>query len=357
MHVAVLLSGGVDSSVALYHLLKRTNDVTAYFIKVWAEGDVRMVGSCPWEDDLHYARLVCEKFCVPLHVVSLQREYRETVIAYALSELKRGGAPSPDVFCNSMIKFGAFYDAVGRDVDCIVSGHYARVTHGNTLSRLLCARDTRKDQTYFLSHLSQSQLRKMHTPLGAYANKEHIRRIARKIQLPNAGRPDSQGLCFLGNNIRYADFVSHYLPRTPGDVVDMERGSLLGVHSGFWFYTIGQRRGLRLGGGPWYVVKKDCARNIIFVSRDCDQLARTSFDIGDIVINAPGYERKIHRGDPVRCRVKIRHTPHFTTALLKRHADNSYRIWTDAPVHAVAAGQRAALYVRGHCIGGGRIAA
>lgn len=356
MQIALLISGGVDSSVALYHMRKRADRIVAYFIKVWSEDDVHVSANCPWEDDLHYARLVCNKFGVPLRVVAMQRQYRERVMEYAIAELKRGATPSPDIFCNSMIKFGALIDNIDGEVDRIVSGHYARVRHGRDASYLMCARDTQKDQTYFLSHLTQEQIRKLHTPLGTHLSKERIRRIARTIGLPNAGRPDSQGLCFLGTT-RYRDFISHYLTHKRGEIIDLETKQVLGWHNGFWFYTIGQRRGLGLDRGPWYVVGKDCARNSVFVSRDRSLLARSGCVIEDLTVNIPSYRQRLQNGDELQCRVKIRHGPEYTDATVRRSGGGRYRLLARSPLYAVASGQRVALYIKRYCIGGGRIAA
>lgn len=354
MRIAVLISGGVDSSIALYKMRRYSKQIVAYFIKVWSENDIHFSASCPWQDDLHYAQLICNTFDIPLRVVSLQRQYREIIIAYTLSELKRGGTPSPDIFCNSKIKFDAFLNAIDEQVDCIVSGHYARVKHQRNLSYLLCARDKQKDQTYFLSHLSQTQLQKIHTPLGAYSSKEHIRHLARKMNLPNAGRPDSQGLCFLGT-VRYRDFIANYLSQKVGDIIDIASGAVKGHHNGVWFYTIGQRQGLGLSKGPWYVIQKDIARNIIFVTKDYALLARRVLIVDDLVINIPIHAKRLQNGDTLRCKVKIRHGPEYNLATIRRIDENRYQICMQSDVYAIAMGQRVALYIHRYCIGGGRI--
>ena len=353
MRIALLISGGVDSSIALHHLHMRGHDITAYFLKVWSEDDTHFIGGCPWDDDLHYARLVCAQYGVPLQVLPLQREYREAVISYMISELRTGGTPSPDIFCNSMIKFGIFWDMVAHTCDFVASGHYARLIHRRHISCLACARDVHKDQTYFLSHLSQNQLQKIRMPLGAYTKRD-IRTLARKIKLPNAGRPDSQGLCFLGT-VRYHDFIAHYLSRTPGNIVHSESGAVLGAHQGFWFYTIGQRQGLGLGGGPWYVVGKNCTDNTIMVSSTQAALACSAFTVEEVVINNPSYARVLHDGKVLACRIKIRHTPYSTRCTMHSIGNDRYHIHARHPFYAVASGQRIAIYVRRYCIGGGRI--
>lgn len=284
MKAAVLLSGGVDSSVALWEVKKRGyTDITAFYLKIWLEDDVSYLGECPWEEDLSYARAVCEQAGVPLEVVSLQTEYFNKVVEYALAELRLGRTPSPDIFCNQRIKFGAFFDRVQGDFDVAVSGHYGVVEHDEAgYAHLHRAPDPVKDQTYFLSHLSQDQLRRLWFPIGSM-QKSQVRALAQELDLPNKDRKDSQGICFLGK-IKYPDFVRHYLGEQPGEIRELETGKVLGPHRGFWFHTIGQRSGLGLGNGPWYVVQKDPAANIVYVSHQehvADQ-TRSSFEVAEL---------------------------------------------------------------------------
>lgn len=294
--IGVLLSGGVDSSVALLRLKSAGyRNITAYYLKIWLEDELSSLGECPWEEDLEYARAVCDMLEVPLTVVSLQLEYYERVVEYTLSELRAGRTPSPDIFCNQRIKFGAFLERVGADVPWVASGHYARVidavggagapsgnpgapgvsgrdpgapggagTPAEREYHLYRAPDPVKDQSYFLSHLTQEQLSRILFPIGGLEKRE-VRDLADSAELPNRGRPDSQGICFLGK-IRYPDFVRHYLGEREGSIVDRETGRTLGSHRGFWFYTLGQRQGLGLSGGPWYVTGKDLDANVVFVS-------------------------------------------------------------------------------------------
>lgn len=284
MKAAVLLSGGVDSSVALWEVKKRGyTDITAFYLKIWLEDDVSYLGECPWEEDLSYARAVCEQAGVPLEVVSLQTEYFNKVVEYALAELRLGRTPSPDIFCNQRIKFGAFFDRVQGDFDVAVSGHYGVVEHDEAgYAHLHRAPDPVKDQTYFLSHLSQDQLRRLWFPIGSM-QKSQVRALAQELDLPNKDRKDSQGICFLGK-IKYPDFVRHYLGEQPGEIRELETGKVLGPHKGFWFHTIGQRSGLGLGNGPWYVVQKDPGANIVYVSHQehvADQ-TRSSFEVAEL---------------------------------------------------------------------------
>ncbi len=366
MRVAMLLSGGVDSSVALRLLLEAGHQVSAFYLKIWLEDELSHLGECPWEDDLRYAREVCDTAQVPLEVISMQHEYHKRVVSWAIDELRAGRTPSPDILCNQHIKFGAFLDVLAdRPFDRVASGHYARLRpagertaseghypNGSHPVELLRGVDPVKDQTYFLFQLSQSQLQRCLFPLGDY-HKPEVRRLAEQFDLPNRKRPDSQGICFLGK-IKYEDFVQSYLGEVSGDIRDIESGRRLGRHRGYWFHTIGQRRGLGLGGGPWYVVDKDTDANIVYVSHR-DDLCRyqrvrfrlpTPHWIGGKLTNAP---------ELGQLSVKIRHSPQ-ATACRVRPADNGLEVELDAPDPGVAAGQVAVLYQDQLCLGGGMIA-
>ena len=285
------------------------------------------LGSCPWEDDLHYARQVCEQAGVPLEVVPLQTEYYNRVVEYALAELRLGRTPSPDIFCNQRIKFGAFYNRVGREFDLVVSGHYAHTeTSADGLTHLLRAPDPIKDQSYFLSHLSQDQVAKLYFPLGNL-QKNQVRELAQTYNLPNKDRKDSQGICFLGN-IKYSDFVRHYLGEQPGEIRDLTTGKVLGTHKGFWFHTIGQRSGLGLGNGPWYVVHKEPKENVVFVSHQdhLPKYVKREFEISDLTwITGTDPTTNLPRGlnpstlDQLNqgLTVKLRHGPELTSAQVR----------------------------------------
>jgi tRNA (5-methylaminomethyl-2-thiouridylate)-methyltransferase len=385
MNIAVLLSGGVDSSVAL-HQVKNDGDhrITAYYLKIWLEDDVSFLGECPWEDDLAYARAVCQQAGVELRVLPLQLEYYDKVVSYALAELRQGRTPSPDIFCNQRIKFGAFFDAVTEEYDRVVTGHYARVetdSHGRT--HLYQAPDPVKDQSYFLSHLSQKQVAKLWFPLGGM-EKRQVRELAAGLDLPNKDRKDSQGICFLGK-IKYPDFVRHYLGEKDGDIVRRETGEVLGGHKGFWFHTIGQRSGLGLGNGPWYVVDKDPDTNTVFVSHADDLTEAFHHEficteltwIGD---NAPTWlgagtvlgERIDDRSSPREFSLKLRHGPKMTRCAV-RPADEADLDRAGVPRSTrseggprlvvtmeegdkgLAPGQFAVFYLDDECIGSGKI--
>lgn len=262
--IAVLLSGGVDSAVALALLREAGHKLTAFYLKIWLEDDLSFLGSCPWDEDISYAQTVCNQLDVPLKIVPFQDEYRQEVVEYMISALRAGKTPSPDVLCNRAIKFGAFIKHIAGSYDAVASGHYARVVRHQTSYQLWRGVDLNKDQSYFLSYLDPEHLRSVRFPLGEF-QKAQVRSIAKKRLLSPSDRKDSQGICFLGK-ISYSAFVRSHLGELPGDIREKNSGFLLGRHRGHWFHTIGQRQGLGLSNGPWYVVSKDVSTNMIFVA-------------------------------------------------------------------------------------------
>lgn len=349
MKIAVLLSGGVDSSVAL-SLLKQAGyrEVHAFYIKIWLEDDLAFLGDCPWEEDLQYARAVCEKFDVPLSVVSLQTEYFEKVVDEALKELRAGRTPSPDILCNQRIKFGEFMHRIGPDFHKVASGHYAQISQQNGVYYLKRSPDPVKDQTYFLSYLNQQQLARALFPIGHLTKKE-VRALARKFDLPNKNRKDSQGICFLGK-IRYPDFVKFHLGEKIGKIVDLDSGKKLGEHRGYWFYTIGQRQGLGLSGGPWYVVGKDTEKNIIYVSHKLRlrEKATHRFVVGDV---------NWISGIPAKTELlaKVRHGPRLTSCNIAFRRDHRLEVTLAEEDPGIAPGQYCVFYDGEVCLGGGII--
>jgi tRNA (5-methylaminomethyl-2-thiouridylate)-methyltransferase len=348
--VAVLVSGGVDSSVALMRLVEEEeHELTAFYLKIWLEDEMAFLGQCPWEEDLEIVRRVCENAGVPLEVISLQHEYRNTVIAYVLSELEIGHTPSPDVMCNRAIKFGAFVDRIEDRFDLVASGHHARVAIRDDLTRLLRGADPKKDQTYFLCQLQQEQLARCLFPIGDLSKAE-VRAEARRLELPNADRPDSQGICFLGR-VPFNDFVGHHLGEQAGEIREIGSNRVLGEHRGTWFHTIGQRRGLGLGSGPWYVAGKDVAENVVWVVH-ADHLgdrARSTF-----CIPKPHWVATA----PVRTdlQVRIRHGERLDGCTVTSKTDGGLRVdFVDAADPGVAPGQFAVLYDGEECLGGGVI--
>lgn len=348
MKIAVLLSGGVDSSVALRLLQQQGYDVTAFYLKIWLEDELAFLGSCPWEEDLSYVRATCKQLDVPLEVLSFQRAYWDHVVAYTIAEIKAGHTPNPDIMCNQKVKFGAFEEAIGTNFDKIATGHYAQVTASNNFYELHRAPDPIKDQTYFLAHLSQQQLGKALFPIGHLA-KHEVRALAHQFDLPTKDRKDSQGICFLGK-IKFSDFVKHHLGILKGELREAETGTVLGEHDGFWYYTIGQRHSIGLSGGPWYVVAKDIEKNIVYISKTyyAPDKTRSSFSVK--TFNWIGAEPIL----PGMFDVKLRHGAALTQATVERTA-NDYRIDLAQNDQGIAAGQSAVLYDGTRCIGGGII--
>ena len=350
MNVAVLLSGGVDSSVALA-LLQREKGLAlkAYYLKIWLEEELSFLGDCPWETDLAYARATCERLGVPLEIVPLQSEYREQIVEHALAELRRGRTPSPDIFCNQRIKFGAFYQRVADECEQVASGHYACVEEDAGGYRLRCAPDPVKDQTYFLSNLSQTQLAHIRFPIG-HLPKHQVRTLAAEFDLPTKDRPDSQGICFLGK-INYRDFVRFHLGEVRGDIVEQASGQKKGEHPGYWFYTIGQRHGLQLGGGPWYVIDKDIANNIVYIAHGS---APTRAGRRELIAE------QVHwiAGAPEHgmLQVKLRHGPALIPCQVQMLAPDRAHVALSTPDPGIAPGQHAVFYDGEICLGGGVIA-
>lgn len=349
MKIAVLLSGGVDSSVALRLLKEQGHELTAYYLKIWLEDELSSLGKCPWEEDLQYAREVCEQAGVPLQILSLQREYWDTIVSYSLRELRAGRTPNSDMFCNRLIKFGMFVDKIDPTFEKVASGHYAKIDFVDGQYLLKRSPDPIKDQTYFLAYLTQQQLSRAFFPLGDY-DKKQVRQLAQKFDLPNKNRKDSQGICFLGR-IRYTEFVKYHLGEKPGDFIDEETGEKIGMHKGYWFYTIGQRQGLGLSGGPWYVVRKDVKHNIIYLSRNMkirDQLNK-SFSVNNFNwISGEAPHKK-------QLQVKVRHGEKIYNCELEFRADGSGQVILDKPDQGLAAGQIAVFYDGEVCLGGGVI--
>ncbi|KAG8097052.1 hypothetical protein GUJ93_ZPchr0013g36327 [Zizania palustris] len=360
LRVAVLVSGGVDSSVALRLLHAAGHSCTAFYLKIWFQEDYRNFWSeCPWDDDLKYAQAVCDKIDVPLEVVHLSDEYWNHVVSHIINEYRSGRTPNPDVLCNTRIKFGAFLEAIeNMGFDYIASGHYAHVVHPSLAnvegpSELQLSKDKVKDQTYFLSHLSQTQLRRLLFPLGCIT-KDEVRSLAAQMDLPNQDRKDSQGICFLGK-VKFSEFVEKHIGEMEGVLLEAESGDYLGTHRGFWFYTIGQRQGLRLPGGPWYVVEKDVQNNVVFVSRNYYSLdkRRRTFRVG--LLNWFCNSGPTNN-EQLKC--KVRHSPEFhNCTVTQEQTENGVVlvVHLSEDDQGLAAGQFAAFYRDNLCLGSGII--
>lgn len=279
MKIASLLSGGVDSSVVV-HLLKEAGyDPTLFYIKIGMDDDELL--HCSSEEDIEMASLIARKYGCKLEIIDLHQDYWDNVVAYTIDKVRKGYTPNPDVMCNKLIKFGIFEERAGYQFDKTATGHYAHTIEENGKTYLATALDPVKDQTDFLAQINQLQVSKLMFPLGRLMKNE-VREIALKAGLPSARRQDSQGICFLGK-VNYNDFIRRYLGEKEGPIVEFETGKVLGKHKGYWFHTVGQRKGLGLSGGPWYVIRKDTEANIVWASRGYDVAAAygTEFEMHD----------------------------------------------------------------------------
>lgn len=344
MKIAVLLSGGVDSSVALRLLKDEGHDITAYYLKIWLQDEFSFLGDCPWEEDLKYARDVCEQANVELKVLPLQEEYWASVVSYTIDEIKEGRTPNPDIYCNSLIKFGQFYEKIDSSFEKVASGHYAGVVNENGLYKLKRSPDPVKDQTYFLAYLTQAQISRAFFPLNKYL-KKNVRELAEKYNLPTMHRRDSQGICFLGQ-IKFNEFVKHHLGELPGDIVDIDSGKFIGKHHGYYYFTIGQRSGLGLSGGPWYVVKKDVKENLVFISRENKAMReRKTFRVGKFNwIAVKPSSKELY--------VKIRHGAKLYDCRLDMIDDENGEVSLKETDQGIAPGQFAVFYKNEFCLGG-----
>ncbi|MCH5246961.1 MAG: tRNA 2-thiouridine(34) synthase MnmA [Muribaculaceae bacterium] len=342
MSTALLISGGVDSAVAVSCLLKEGHDLKLFYIRIGMEGqDVH----CTAEEDIEMCTLIARKYGLELDVVDLHREYWDNVMAYALEEVRQGLTPNPDVMCNRMIKFGFFEKYRGHEFEYTATGHYATTLYDNSEKWLGTAVDPVKDQTDFLARITKEQLDKLIFPLGKMP-KSQVREIAQRENLPNASRHDSQGICFLGK-INYNDFLREQLGEQEGEIIDIETGKVLGKHKGYWFHTIGQRKGLGLGGGPWFVIEKDIENNRIYVSRGYDtelQFGRTlNLSSMHWITRNPFSEKELCDG--VRVTFKNRHAPYFTPGILRCGEDGRRLILeSSSKVQGIAPGQFGVIY-------------
>lgn len=354
MRIAVLVSGGVDSAVTVDKLYREGHDLTLFYIRIGMEGDG---GDCSAEEDIEMCTLIARKYGLPLKIVSLHEEYWDHVMAYTLKTVKEGLTPHPDIMCNKLIKFGFFEERWGKDFDKTATGHYASVMEKDGRLYLATAADPVKDQTDFLARISYEQLSHLMFPLGDMPKAE-VRKRAVEAGLPNAFRKDSQGICFLGK-INYNDFIRRHLGEKEGAVVEIETGRKIGTHKGYWFHTIGQRKGLGLSGGPWYVVRKNIRDNVIYVSGGFD----TDKQYGD-TLNLT--EMHWISGNPFKedasemeISFKNRHTPHFSPGIIRIVGDGEFEIKSAEPVQGIAPGQYAVIYTpdRKLCLGSGMISA
>ncbi|WP_071146224.1 tRNA 2-thiouridine(34) synthase MnmA [Bacteroides ihuae] len=353
MNIATLLSGGVDSSVVVHLLCEQGHKPTLFYIKIGMDGAEYM--DCSAEEDIELATAIARKYGLKLEVIDLHKEYWDGVASYAIDKIKKGLTPNPDVMCNKLIKFGCFEQQAGKDFDKTATGHYATTVEKEGKIWLGTAKDPVKDQTDFLAQINYLQVSKLMFPIGGLM-KHEVRDIALKAALPSARRKDSQGICFLGK-INYNDFVRRFLGEKEGAIIELETGKRIGTHRGYWFHTIGQRKGLGLSGGPWFVIRKDIQENIIYVSHGYD--VETQY----------GYQFRMHdfhfitdnpweeQGEEHDVTFKIRHTPEFLKGRLTRIGDD-YQLVSSEKLQGIAPGQFGVVYDKDAriCFGSGEIA-
>lgn len=346
--VTVALSGGVDSAVAACLLIEQGYIVKGIFMKNWSGEDYGIEGDCPWEQDQEDARKVCEKLNIPFRSVNFEKEYRDKVISYFFREYFAGRTPNPDVMCNKEIKFNCFLEKAKEfGSDLIATGHYARVISQDGYYNLLKGRDTNKDQSYFLHKLNQAQLKYTLFPIGDL-KKDKVRQIAKKHNIHVSNKKDSQGICFVGK-IDVAKFLRENIHIKEGKIIDIDTNQAVGQHDGVYFYTIGQREGLNLGGlaKPYYVVKKDINNNYLYVAAGSDSkhLYSRVVKFEDASFIAP-----VMTSTNIKASIRYRHKP----ANGKLHIDKSEFVF-DEPQRAITPGQSIVFYQGETCLGGATI--
>ena len=364
--VMVGLSGGVDSAVAAYLLKEQGYEVVAGFMRNWdaiANGD--FLGNptlnnsqCPQEKDYDDAVKVAEKLGIPLYRIDFIKEYWDYVFQYFIDEYKKGRTPNPDIFCNKYIKFDKFLEfAKSMGCDYIATGHYAkRVDVSDDYVEMHKSFDQNKDQTYFLSQVNQKQLQACLFPLGDI-DKKDVRKIAAKLDLEVATKKDSTGVCFIGER-NFKQFLKNYLPSKPGDIVEITTGDKIGRHDGILYYTLGQHKGLGVGGvkgksdEPWFVVAKDIEKNILYVCQgeDNEYLKSDRAIIKDVNWT---YKEKPAGDLHVGC--KFRYRQKDQGVILRFIDDTTVELIYDEPYKAVTPGQAAVFYLNDICLGGGII--
>lgn len=345
--VIVAMSGGVDSSVAAALLKKDEYNVIGVHLKFWSEGS-RKGNKCCTPESEKRARLVAKKLGIPFYVFNFEKEFKKKVVDYFLKANKAGFTPNPCVACNKEIKFGLLLEkALKLGADFLATGHYARLRRESPVCELLKGKDGNKDQSYFLWQLSQKQLRRVLFPIGDY-KKEEVRKLAAKFKLPTAKTPESMETCFISTVVN--DFLKKYLRTSPGDIID-KGGKIIGRHQGLWFYTIGQRKGIGLASGPYFVLDKNIKNNTLIVTKNEKDLYRTELAVKKV--NWVGVrEPKL----PLRVEVKIRYRAAPSSAAIIRNPQSlSYNLRFKKAQRAVTPGQSAVFYVGEELIGGGII--
>mgnify|MGYP001168972114 FL=1 len=349
--VVVGISGGVDSSVAAWQLKEQGFDVLGLFMKNWEEDDNSSY--CNSTEDLEFAAESCEKIGITLKTINFSHEYWERVFKVFLAEYKKGHTPNPDVLCNKEIKFREFLDfADYLGAEFIATGHYARTQKLGSFTQLLKGVDKKKDQSYFLHQISQSALARTLFPLGNQ-KKTDIRKLANALELPNAKRKDSTGICFIGER-RFKNFLARYLPKNTGEIRSLTEKPL-GEHDGLWFYTLGQRRGLNIGGPgeAWYVAKKDVLNNVLYVVQGHNNLSLMNNHVR--CIDPHWIIGKKPDLTTVTCSAKIRYSQDDEPCHLLCEDTNYINVSFLNPQRAVTPGQSLVLYDGDIVLGGATI--
>ena len=345
--VVVAMSGGVDSSVASALLKKTGYDVVGIFMRFWKEQGLQKWNRCCLPDSEKRARRVALTLGIPFFIVNLEKDFRKQVVDYFLREYKRGLTPNPCVVCNKEIKFGLlFKKALALKADYIATGHYAKIQKAGIGYKLLKAEDKEKDQSYFLWQLKQKQLKRTLFPLGDLTKKE-VRNLAKKLKLSVSGIPESQEICFIQSNIN--DFLKRHLKQRPGSITD-NKGNIIGRHQGLAFYTIGQRKGIGLPGGPYFVLRKDLKKNILIVTKD----ERDLYQKG-LIANKLNWISSKESHLPLKIKVKIRYRSKSAPATICKIKDKTYKVNFDCPQKAITPGQSAVFYRGQEVLGGGII--
>ena len=386
--VVVGLSGGVDSSVSAYLLKEQGFDVIGMFMKNWHDDSVTISNECPWLDDSNDAMIVAQHLGIPFQAIDLSQEYKERIVDYMFAEYQKGRTPNPDVLCNREIKFDIFLNAAMKlGADYVATGHYVRkgetTEHGNTMYRLLSGKDNNKDQSYFLCQLTQEQLAKSLFPIGEL-QKSEVRAIAKKINLVTADKKDSQGLCFVGK-VHLPDFLQQRLEPKKGKVVEIARdspvysnghegdtlealtaryeyavgdGEEIGTHNGAHYYTIGQRKGLNIGGHPrpLFVISTNTSDNVIYMGMGEDHpgLYRKGLFIPQKDEHWIRPDLRLKEGMSERYKARIRYRQPLADCTLFKRAEGLFIIF-DTPMKSITPGQFAAWYKGDELIGSGVI--
>lgn len=350
--VVVGMSGGVDSAVAAALLKEQGFDVVGLYMSNWKETDPN--GCCTGEQDWTDVQHICDKIGIPYYSVDFSEQYMNNVFKLFVDEYKKGRTPNPDVLCNREVKFGPFADfARELGADYVATGHYCRIRHDGDMHYLLRAKDDNKDQTYFLNQVSMQQLRDVMFPLGDLTKPE-VRELALKFDIPVAKKKDSTGICFIGER-NFRQFLSQYIPMKDGDIVTQD-GKVVGRHHGVYFYTLGQRRGLGIGGSAdgngerWFVLGKDVEKNLLIVSQgEDDILFKDGLETEGFNFITPPPAKEFD------CEVRIKHRQPLQKARAQVLEKGNVCIVFQEKQRAIAEGQYAVVYYGDICLGGGVI--